>query len=136
VNQSIYGGAFMIDSLLQPYQCLPNNVQIDTCPKCYFPNDTSVQTIQFEDKVLPLQFHGPLPFIHVHHPKEEDFHNCPHYDLTSSDEWNPCNLLSSVNQGNTDIPYIEQVVTDTEAIINLCSISSELMNYNYFSYAN
>jgi hypothetical protein len=133
MNQSIYGGAFMEDSLLQPYQCLPNDVQIDTRPKCYFPEEPTAQTVTIEDKVLPLHFHGPLPFLHVRRPTKEEFNTCPHYNLTSSDEWDPYNLLSAVNQMNTEQQSIlANGGDDAQVIFNLCSISSELMDFNYF----
>jgi hypothetical protein len=134
VNQSIYGGAFMNDSLLQPYQCLLKDVHIDVRPKSYFPNEPSAQSITIEDKVLPLEFNGPLPYIQVRRPTKEEYDTCTHYELTSHDEWDPYTLLSNVNMLDTNsIHNANHNETNLNAIFEICSISSELMNTNYFS---
>ena len=65
MNQAIYGGTKMTDSLLQPIQCLQNDVYVDIRPKSQFLNDDSAQTISFQDNKLPLEFNGPLPYLHV-----------------------------------------------------------------------
>jgi hypothetical protein len=64
-NQSIYGGAFMKDSLLQPIQCLQNGVQINTNPAHFYPHDPTAQSLKTDIITIPLEFYGPLPYIHV-----------------------------------------------------------------------
>ena len=133
VNQSIYGGDFMEDSLLQPIQCLQNNVHINTRPTHYFPDDPTAQTLRYDDMVLPLEYHGPLPFIHVRRPTEKEFNSCTHVELTSHDEWDPYNLLSAVNMIKSTSPTPINNTIELQLIQDICSISSELMDYNYFS---
>jgi hypothetical protein len=47
-NQSIYGGEFMEDGLVNPIQCMQNDVRIDSRPRIFYPDDENSQTIQFE----------------------------------------------------------------------------------------
>ena len=86
VNQSIYGGNDMINSLLQPIQCLNNRVQVNTNPKLHFKNDSTAQTISFDNTILPIEFNGPLLFMHVRHPTKMEYDNCSHFELTIYDE--------------------------------------------------
>ena len=64
---------------------------------------------------------------------KEKFNTYPNYNLTSLDKWDPYNLLSAVNQMKTELlSMLSNGGDDTQAIINLYSISSELMDFNYF----
>ncbi len=122
----------MNDSLLQPYQCLLKDVHIDVRPKSYFPNGASAQSITIEDKILPLEFNGPLPYIQVRRPTKEEYNTCQHYELTSHDEWDPYTLLSTVNMLNSTPTSEANEESNLHSVFNICSISSELMNNDYF----
>ena len=133
VNQTIYGGEFMEDSLLQPIQCLNNGVQINTNPKHYYPDDISAQSLRYEDYTLPIEYFGPLPYIHVRRPTESEFKSCTHLQLTSHDEWDPYNILSAIHSIRTETKGDLSDTTELQLISDLCSISTELMDNNYFS---
>ena len=133
VNQAIYGGNMMEDSLLQPIQCLHNNVIIDTRPKSFYPNDNNSQSISFQDKHLPLEFNGPLPFLHVRRPTSKEFNTCPHFDLTSHDDWDPYNpdsTISAMKDSTFDLLTPDE---ELKLMSDICSISSELIPSTYFS---
>ena len=132
VNQSIYGGHNMTDSLLQPIQCLQNGIHINTNPKRYFKDDPKAQTISFDDVSLPLEFNGPLPFIHVRRPTKSEFDNCSHFELTSHDEWDPYNPSSAINMIKTESSPDITSSQEVQLMSDICAISSELMCGNYF----
>jgi hypothetical protein len=92
----------MEDSLLQPIQCLSHGVKIDVCPSHYYNDQQDTQTIQIEDIKIPIEYHGPLPYIHVRRPTNYEFDNCSHYELTSPDEWKPYDILKGIHSVNTD----------------------------------
>ena len=132
VNQAIYGGNKMNDSLLQPIQCLYNDVHIDTRPHAYY-DDPSAQSIIFDDVKLPLEFNGPLPFLHVRRPTENEFNTCPHYALTSHDDWDPYQPTSAINKMKTKLFPAITHEEELTLMNDICSISSELLPTSYFS---
>ena len=74
LNQAIYGGELMEDGLLQPIQCLMNDVEVDTRPQQYYDEG---QMIRLNDSLsLPLKYNGPLPYIDVRRPTQDEFDNC------------------------------------------------------------
>ena len=66
VNNSIYLGDQMEDSLLCPNQCFENGILIDTRPTIYC-KEESAATMECPDRGLriPIRHHRPLPFIPV-----------------------------------------------------------------------
>ena len=66
VNNAIYLGGNMTDSLLCPNQCRENGIMIDTRPKIYC-NEPSAETMECVESgiTIPIRHHGPLPFIPV-----------------------------------------------------------------------
>jgi hypothetical protein len=133
VNQSIYGGNDMNDSLLQPIQCLNNGVRVNTNPSCHFEDDPTAQTISINDTVLPIEFNGPLPFIQVRRPTQSEFDQCTHFELTSHDEWDPYTSSQALKMINTQDTPQDPTSQIYNPISETCAISSELMNNNYFS---
>ena len=133
VNQSIYGGSLMNDSLLQPIQCLQHGVNIDIRPAHYFPESPTAQTITVKELSLPLDYNGPLPYLQVRKPTEKEYKTCPHYELTSHDNWEPYDILTSINKveslSQPDIAHQEELLLT----YNACPISSELMTHDYFN---
>ena len=69
VNNSIYLGEGIEDSLLCPNQCRENEIEIDTRPKkCC--NDPSAQSMYVPEiyKSFPICHHGPLPYLQLRYP--------------------------------------------------------------------
>ena len=52
--------------------------------------NTSTQSIIFphNDTELPILFNGPVPFIPVRYPTDEDIETCPTIHLTAEEGWN------------------------------------------------
>ena len=92
VNQALDFSAGMENSLLCPnHQSRTNGVITDDVPKCLDPSKQSTHSIIFPDKPihLPLQMNGPISYLPVRYPSDEEMEFCVHLDLTSDDEWDP-----------------------------------------------
>ena len=81
----------MEDSLLCPNQCRENGIQINTRPKVYCPNDETAESICCPEsgKTFPICHHGPLPFLPVRRPTQNEVMSCEYIDLTMDNEWEP-----------------------------------------------
>ena len=107
-NQSIYAGDHVVDSLINPIQCLFNDVKVDIRPKLFYPEDESAQCIQFDDQIIGLEYKGPLPSFHVRRPTKEEFNTCEHYDMTSNNEWNPYDISCNISKVTGDIQNLSK----------------------------
>ena len=99
----------MDDSLLNPIQCLENDVRIDLRPSKYYQEqDNTCQSIQIPklEMVIPIEYHGVLPSIHVRRPTPDELHQCSRVELTSLDDWNPNNINISTHHS------IKEVITN------------------------
>ena len=81
----------MNDSILVPMQARHNGIIIDDVPRelCY--HGVSKQSIYTPDHnfSIPIEYNGPIPFVHVRYPTDEDLENYKWVELTSHSEWNP-----------------------------------------------
>ena len=100
VNNSIYLGNQMEDSLLCPNQCRDNGILIDTRPTVYC-NFESVARMECPDKGLkvPICHYRPLPFIPVRRLTMEETLMCSYIDITSEAEWDPYGPQSPTHSG-------------------------------------
>ena len=91
VNQALDFTQGMEHSLLCPNQCRSNGVIVDDIPKCFDIQNKSTHSIIFpnEDHQLPLSQQGPISYLPVRYPSDEEMDFCLHFDLTSQDEWDP-----------------------------------------------
>lgn len=114
-NQSIYRGEFMEDSLVNPIQCLQNDVRIDSRPRIFYPDDENSQTIQFEGQCINLVYDGPLPFVHVRRPTADEWRDCSHFNMTSPDDQPSYNTYSSVvSRESVRIGFLIAALNDLE----------------------
>ena len=122
VNNSIYLGDHMEDSLLCPNQCRDNGILNDTRPK------VTMECPEIGLRV-PIRHHGPLPFIPVRRPTMEETLTCYYVDITSEADWEPYGDHSPTHSGISKIssthPIQQGTVTE-----ELDHISSLLMGRN------
>ena len=91
-NQALDFCKSMENSLLCPNQSRIHGVIIDDVPKCLDTKGLSTHSIVFpsEDISLPLHMHGPVSFLPVRYPTDEELDQCLHLELTDGDsEWEP-----------------------------------------------
>lgn len=89
-NNVIYLGDNMDGSLANPVQSEENGVRVDLRPRRYYPDDSTAQSITFDDgSSLPIEYHGVLPFLPVRRPTPDEIDCCERVHLTSPDLWDP-----------------------------------------------
>ena len=96
MNNAIYLGNSMENALICPNQCRENGIQVDTRPKYYHPDEPTCQSIfdNVNNVRIPLEHHGPLPYIPVRRPTNEEILTCDEIILTSTNDWDPYDELS------------------------------------------
>ena len=123
VNNSIYLGSLMDDSLLNPIQCLLNGIRIDIRPQAFTPDCYTAQsvTILSLDVALPVEYDGVLPFLSVRRPSQRELQECTHIEITSGDApWDPHDAVSNVLQVNIT-KCVESVIGNTKHPLYLIS---------------
>jgi len=108
LNQCLNFTATMDHSLLCQNQCRANGVVIDDVPQCLDYHKTSTHSIWFpdEDIRMPLLMNGPISFLPVRYPTEEEMDTCIHLELTSYDEWDP-KCFDGIDRGISSLSYHE-----------------------------
>ena len=120
VNNAIYMGDLMEDSLLFPNQCRINGVHIDTRPTAYCTSDDA-QSMILGEYTIPITHVGPMPYIPVRIPTSEELSTCQYIELTDRNEWNPYQLSSSISATISSPSPKQEVIEPYE-----CNISHML----------
>ena len=129
VNNAIYIGQGMEDSLLQPNQCREHGIEIDTRPKHFCPNNETAETLccPESDRTIDIKHFGPLPYIPIRRPTASELLSCEVLELTSPSDWDlydPDSAMTSVlSKVKTDSMKEEILVMS-----QFCAISTTLMN--------
>ena len=91
----------MEHGLLCPNQARMNNVVIDDVPKHLDFRQLSHHSVWFpdDDVELPLDLKGPISYLHVRYPTDEDMEFCTELELTSIDDWEP-ELCQTTQRGD------------------------------------
>ena len=98
----------MEHSILVPMQARVNGSVINDVPRNLCPNNSSTQSIILPNgkDEIPIEFHGPIPYVRVRYPTDEDMENYQWIELTSKEEWKPYHLgnesISSVLSNNLE----------------------------------
>ena len=125
VNNTIYLGENMNDSLLCPNQCRENGIMIDTRPKVYC-NDPNAETMECPEAEIriPIWHHGRLPFILVRRPTMEETLTCDYIDVTSDAEWEPYREHSPMLSGISKVSALHPICQGkvTEDLDHICNI--------------
>ena len=86
----------MHHSLLCPMQARLNSVRIDDVPKKLAP--ASLQSIHINDDIsIPIYYHGPIPYINIRYPTDEDMNLYSWVPLTQNTIWNPHSINVNVS---------------------------------------
>ncbi len=139
VNNAIYLGSEMEDSLLCPNQCRVNGVEIDTRPPEFVPGSNTAGKMRAPtlDYDFSIDHHGPIPYIRVRRPRPDELLSCERVQLTPHDEWDPYGPSCSIDRAvATMTENIEDETSEMERVIrhDLCGVSSVLMgdHVSYF----
>ena len=99
VNNSIYLCDKIDDLLLKPIQSEEVGVQVDTCPKRYYPDDPISQLVSFPDQTtIPVFYDGVLLYSPIIRPTKDEVHSCRRLQIISGDPWDPLLLNDNVSR--------------------------------------
>ena len=95
INQCLDFSKTMLHSLLCTNQARAHGVLIEDVPRAVDITNKSRQALFIPDTdyELPIQMNGPVPFIPVRKPTDNDLEFCEIYDITSPEEWNPSHIF-------------------------------------------
>ena len=113
VNQGLDFTTTMEHSLLCPNQSRAAGVVIDDVPKFLDYSKKSTHSIWFpqQDLRLPLLMNGPISFLPVRYPTDDELNHCNHFDLTSYDEWDPT-FFDDIDKGVSSVEQLQNYSND------------------------
>ena len=131
INQCLDFSTTMQNSLLCTNQVRSNGIIVDDVPKSIDIRQLSEQAIIFpnsENNVndnikLPLYMHGPVPYLPVRKPSDEEYDSCPMLELTSFERWDP-NLFLSDESINLD-----QICVNPDEIDHDIQVNSSIVSF-------
>ena len=91
VNHCLDFTSTMENSIVCTNQARANNIIVNDCPKLFDLTHTSTQSVIIPDNSIeiPIHYHGPVPYIPIRYPTDEDLDGtCPTIHLTAEEGWN------------------------------------------------
>ena len=106
VNQALDFTDSMEHSLLCVNQTRIHGVVVDDIPPLLDLQNRSTHSVHFplEDIRMPLSLHGPVSYLPVRHPTDQELNECIHLELSAGDTpWDPMSIqhLYSANSVHT-----------------------------------
>ena len=94
VNHSLDFTSTMEHSILCSNQARCAGIIVNDVPKILDVQNTSTQSVIFPtDNVnIPIDFHGPVPYLPIRYPSDEDMETCQHLDITPNELWDPSHI--------------------------------------------
>jgi len=91
LNQVLYFGKELEQSLLNPNQMRWNGLIVDDCPVSLSHDGKSSHSIKVHDKNahIPLRLHGCISCTPICLPTQEEMETCTWLNMTSEEEWKP-----------------------------------------------
>ena len=99
VNHSLDFTSSMENSILCTNQARCAGIVVDDVPKILDVLNTSTQSVTFpkEQVHIPIEFYGPVPYLPIRYPTDEDIDSCQHLDITPNELWDPSHIgISSI----------------------------------------
>ena len=89
INHCLDFTSHMKHSILCTNQCRAINITVDDVPKLFDYYNRSTQSILHRDTEtsFPILFLGPIPYLPVREPTDEELETCIHIHLTSPENW-------------------------------------------------
>ena len=133
VNNSLYLGHLMDGSLLNPIQCMEHGIQIDTRPRKFYPQDDGVQSVRIPslECVIPVDYHGPLPYLPIRRPTADEMERCRHFAITSREHWDPY-ALGQLSMHAVDTSF-EKEADDLKYLLGCYCPTSEFFMHFHMS---
>ncbi len=99
INEALYFGEKMKNTLLCPNQLRANGVQVHDCPKQYDPLSRHSVYVQSNDLEIPLSMRGVISGFTTRIPTQAELDDfSTHVELTSEKEWDPYSIDFSATE--------------------------------------
>ena len=87
VNHTLDFTSTMENSIMCTNQARSNGIIIDDVPKLFDKKGYPTQAATFPENntSIPIDFHGPVPFLPIRYPTAEELSTCKHLELTSEE---------------------------------------------------
>ena len=120
VNHALDFTTTMEHSILCTNQARINGTVINDVPTIV--DHTSTQNVSFPEggESFNILYNGPVPYLQVRYPTDDDLNTLPHLNLTSPHGWNP-GCLTSPNKGVAALNIIDD-----------CKWMSDIFNEHIF----
>jgi hypothetical protein len=103
LNEVLYLGDKMPNTLLCPNQLRANGIQVHDCPKQFDPQSKHAIYIPDADLQIPLQMWGVISGFHTRRPTQAELDDVTsHIELTSEEEWTPYATMFSTMEDQHD----------------------------------
>jgi hypothetical protein len=89
INQGLYFGDSLSNSLINPNQMRMNGEEVDDVPKHLSSKSTHSIYIPEHNLKIPLSMRGVISYIPVRKPTVQELESCWWITLTSDMEWDP-----------------------------------------------
>ncbi len=89
INQGLYFGDNLPNSLINPNQMRMNGVEVDDVPKHLSSKSTHSIYVPEYDVRIPLSMRGVISYVPVRKPSVRELETCRWINLTSDMEWDP-----------------------------------------------
>ena len=120
IDQAISLSESMEHALLCTNQCRTNGILVDTRPSIYYPGEPDAQYIidPGSGERMPIHHWGPMPYINVRRPTDEEILTCDEIHMTSLENWSPYEN-STINERITHTRNTIDLINQySEVIIN------------------
>ena len=87
VNHCLDFTSSMHHSILCTNQSRANGTSINDCPTIYDRHSSQSVIIPDTDIQLPIEFNGPVPFLSIRYPTDDEWDTCQHIHLTPEEVW-------------------------------------------------
>jgi hypothetical protein len=113
INQGLYFGDNLPNSLINPNQMRANGLEVDDVPK-HLLRDPSKSThsiyIPEHDIRLPLAMRGVISYVTIRKPTIQEMESCKWINLTAEAEWDP--HFNAFEENEKQAHENEQIVMD------------------------
>lgn len=124
LNEVLYLGDKMPNTLLCPNQLRSNGIQVHDCPKQFDPQSKHAIYIPEADLQIPLQMWGVISGFHTRRPTQAELDDvASHIELTSEAEWEPYAAMFSTAENQHDETWKDRRIhssqTDFDPLVEI-----------------
>lgn len=95
-------------SILCSNQARYVRIIVNDVPKIIDVQNISTQSVIFptDNFNIPIDFHGPVPYLPIRYPTKEDMETCEHLDIPPNELWDPSHI-GIISTSISNDPYYD-----------------------------